>query len=314
MTQNSQTAVATPKLASRLAGFIARIIASPEVALAGERCGLAPSEAERLLKIYTNEAHVGLELVMPLLHPGQRVLEIGCGIGVLSTFLIDEGFNLTGIEPGSSGFGFMPQIGAEILKLSPQWPGLCWLDIGAKQLNPAQHGMFDLIYSVNVLEHVSDLEGAFRGMSSVLAPGGSMIHMCPNYFVPYEPHFGIPLIPFKPRATRMLFPETVKKYPGIWDELNFITAGRVKRLALANRMNVSFDGGVLASMLRRFERDPVFRRRQGALAALAHRIISGLKLTTLLGAVPGAYMTPMVLRLNHAGVSAIGGEVQRTRQ
>ena len=35
--------------------------------------------------------------------------------------------------------------------------------------------------------------------------GGAMIHMCPNYFVPYEPHFGIPLIPFAPRATQRFF-------------------------------------------------------------------------------------------------------------
>ena len=90
-----------------------------------------------------------------------------------------------------------------------------------------------------------------------------MVHLCPNYTLPFEPHFGIPLIPFFPRATACLYPQTIKKLPGIWEELNFITAGRTKRLASAGGLTVSFDQGILAAAMRRFDRDQLFRERQG---------------------------------------------------
>ena len=291
-------------LGAALDAFIARVRAAPEVAAAAARCGLAPGQAENLLGIYTNEAPVGLGLVAPLLRPGLRVLEVGCGIGVLARFLLDRNVDLTGIEPGAAGFGFMPEIGAAIRALEPARGDAGWLTIGAEKLDPAAHGKFDLIYSVNVLEHIPDLDAAFAGMARVLAPGGAMIHMCPNYFVPYEPHFGIPLIPFAPRATQRLFPRTVKKYPGIWEELNFISARRVRALARANALTAEFERGVLSRMLRRATGDAHFRARQGGAAALGQRAVSGLGLAGLIERLPGEYLTPMVFRAAHVSGAA----------
>lgn len=286
-------------VAAEFKTFSEAILASPEIAAVAQGCGLGPEEATQLLATYANEAGVGLELVVPLLRPGMRVLEVGCGIGLLASFLRQSGVDITGLEPGASGFGFMPEIGSAILRHLPDTLRAEWLGIGAGQLDPARHGQFDLIYSTNVLEHIPDLAGAFRGMASVLAPGGTMVHLCPNYAVPYEPHFGIPLVPFLPRATAFLYRETIKKLPGIWEELNFITASRVKRLARTNRLSISFDRGVLAAAMRRFDQDPLFRERQGGLAGKVQSTARALGLLGLLEKLPAGLASPMIMRLQH---------------
>jgi SAM-dependent methyltransferase len=284
--------------------FSGAILASPEIAAVAQRCGLGPEEATQLLATYANEAGIGLELVAPLLRPGMHVLEVGCGIGLLASFLRQSGVDITGLEPGASGFGFMPEIGSAILCRLPQHLGAPWLGIGAEQLDRATHGQFDLIYSTNVLEHIPDLAGAFRGMASVLAPGGIMVHLCPNYTVPYEPHFGIPLVPFFTRATAHLYRKATKRLPGVWEGLNFITASGVKRLAHTNRLSVSFDRGVLAAAMRRFDRDPLFRERQGGLAGKAQSAARALGLLGLLEKMPAELASPMIMRLQHSSTAA----------
>lgn len=286
----------------RLDAFIAKALSSPEVDAALSASGRA--DARRLLETYANETRVGLGLIAPLLRPGMRVLDVGCGIGLLAKFLRIEGYDVTGIEPGASAFGFMPTISRAILSLDPPLAADSWRACGAEALNAAEFGVFDLIYSTNVLEHIPDLAGAFRGMASVLAPDGRMVHLCPNYVVPYEPHFGVPLLPLAPGLTRFLFPWIVRRLPGVWEELNFITARDARRLAAANGLAVDFDRGVMAAALRRFDEDPLFRERQGGLAAAIHRFVTSTGAVTLMERLPGEYATPMVMRITQAARGA----------
>jgi SAM-dependent methyltransferase len=293
--------------------YIARVGSSPEVAAAITKCG--QPDAAQLLSTYLNEVRVGLQLIAPLLDKGLRVLEVGSGIGALARFLVEHDIDAVGIEPGAAGFGFMPELSAAILELQPAMSDSRSLPISAEELNPADHGHFDLIYSTNVMEHIPNLDGAFCGMASVLAPKGTMVHLCPNYFIPYDPHFGIPLLPGRPRATERIFPQTVKRLPGVWDDLNFITAHRVKRLAKENKLAVTFDAGVLSRALRRFDEDESFRQRQGWIAGVAQRMIARSGMIGVLAQLPGEYATPMIMRMTHAvdGRYASGDDAGRSR-
>lgn len=290
------------RMLDRLDAFIAKVLASPIVADAAAQTGR--TDARLLLATYANEARIGLDLIEPLLQPGIRILDVGCGIGLLARFLRDEGYDVTGIEPGASGFGFMPTIGRAILSLDPPLSAESWRVCGAEALNPAEFGFFDLIYSTNVLEHIPDLSGAFRGMASVLALGGRMVHLCPNYAVPYEPHFGVPLLPLMPQMTRYLFPWIIRRLPGVWEELNFITAGDVRRHVMANGLQVNFDRGVMASTLRRFDEDPLFRQRQGVIARVMYDLLKATGTIAFVERLPGEWATPMIVRISQTASKA----------
>lgn len=287
-------------LEARLDRWLAQLLPRIDTADVAERAGIEVAEADRMLAIYANEARVGLRLIHPMLRPGMRVLEIGSGIAALLNFLHADGVNIIGIEPGASGFGFMPAMNAAIAAAGGD--ARC-LALGAEELDPGTHGTFDLIFSTNVMEHIPDLESAFRGMAGVLAPGGTMVHACPNYAIPYEPHFGIPLVPGFPRLTRHVAPGVLTRYPGLWAELNFITARRVKRIIRELGLGVTFDRGVLSEILRRVGEDDEFRARQGRLGGLVGFGVRRLGLGALIERMPGEWMTPMVFRVSHSQLS-----------
>jgi SAM-dependent methyltransferase len=288
------------RLLEDFAAFQLRVQTSPMIADAVSRAAVPEDEAHRIIATYCGEAAATLAFVAPRLREGMRVLEVGSGIGLVTRFLREKGVDIIGVEPSASGFGFMREISAAVLKVEPPAPEVCVVPIGAEALNPPDHGQFDLVFSANVMEHVADLDGAFRGMAAVLKPAGEMVHHCPNYFLPYEPHFGIPLVPVFPRLTRLIYPRVLTRYPGMWQELNFITAGHVRRLSRRHGLDVRFERGVLAKMLRRFDEDEVFRGRQGGPAVMISGAIKLLGARRLVENIPGEFLSPMVMQLTHA--------------
>jgi 2-polyprenyl-3-methyl-5-hydroxy-6-metoxy-1,4-benzoquinol methylase len=224
------------------------------------------------------------------LRPGQRVLEVGSGLGLTSAVLAAAGVDVTSIEPGGLGFEDYERTNLVIRELlgvdHPHHP------IGVDELEEHQLGLFDLIFSNNVLEHVPDVERALTALDASLAVGAEMVHGCPNYAVPYEPHFGLPLVPMRPAATARLLPRHVRE-SGLWRSLNWITARQVARVAERHRRTVEFTRGTLADSVARLGDDEEFAARHGVLARLDPLL---RHLLTPLRAVPPRCSTPMVFR------------------
>lgn len=274
-----------------IAEYLALLTSPRVVNIVAERTGNHPERSAAILNTYAAECRYGLDQIASHLPPRGRILEVGAGLGMLSSYLRMLGHDIVALEPCTSGFDFFSEIQSVIREVtSSDTP---FLHIRAEELNPAQHGTFPFIFSVNVLEHMPDLAGAMRGMASVLTPDGSMWHTCPNYVFPYEPHFGLPLIPLFPEATRFLLPRRISTSE-LWRSLNFITYFGLKRLSQASGLAATFRPGTMAAAFRRFDLDQQFAARQ-RIGAAVYRTLKAIGGVSALEALPAAVSTPMVV-------------------
>jgi 2-polyprenyl-3-methyl-5-hydroxy-6-metoxy-1,4-benzoquinol methylase len=256
--------------------------------------GLCNEVVEDRLETYLNEVNVGFAVVKPHLSKDNRILEVGSGLGLLSALLAHLNYRIVSLEPGGHGFDFLGHArkAIERLGLAPVEESLA---IEAEALDPSRHGMFDFIFSINVLEHIRDLEASLRGMASVLNRSGHMLHMCPNYAFPYEPHTGVLLFPFVPRFTRIVLPSRVVQ-SDIWQSLNFVTAGEVRRLARRANLQVTFYPGLLGDMFERMRDDRIFAARHaGPMIGIVRRAVTPAWLRRL----PAWLASPMLFELRH---------------
>ncbi|MEJ1931457.1 class I SAM-dependent methyltransferase [Nostoc sp. NIES-2111] len=259
------------------------------VAYAADRTGIDPTRISLVVETCAAEVPVGLALLENRPLTG-RVLEVGAGIGLLAMELAARGVDIVALEPGANGFSQSALIGSALRDYVGA-RDLTILDKPASGLNPQKDGTFDLIFSVNVLEHIPDLEDNFDGMLSVLSPLGSMVHTCPNYAVPYEPHYAMPLVPGLPRASEWLKPEL--RDQELWRSLNFITARRIRRIARKRNLSVAFRPGLLHDALTRIEGDPTFLSRHQGIVPRVYKVLKAARLIEVLRHVPPGLATPM---------------------
>jgi 2-polyprenyl-3-methyl-5-hydroxy-6-metoxy-1,4-benzoquinol methylase len=227
---------------------------------------------------------------------GKRVLEVGAGIGIVSLVLHRQGIEVVPIEPGRGGFDQNAQIGF-LLRDRLNIRDLAYLSLGAEELRQEDHGSFDVIFSVNVLEHIPDLQSAVDAMCRVLKHDGVMRHTCPNYIVPYEPHFGVPLVPFLPRLTAWLLPSA--RGTELWDSLNFVTTGQMKRAFSRRGLACKFSRETMYKAFVRLDSDAKYRERQGSrqVVAIAYGLLRRLGLLQLVAALPPSLATPMTFEV-----------------
>jgi SAM-dependent methyltransferase len=219
----------------------------------------------------------------------------GPGRDLSRAFLHCQGLDVTALEPGLGGFGVSAAL-AQAVQKCPEFAALHRLDLPAEGLSPVVHGSFDFIYSVNVLEHIPRLEDALSAMGRVLAEDGEMLHTCPNYLVPYEPHFGVPLIPLFPRWTAPFVRRN--GLDELWNSLNFVTARQIRSICRKSDMEVSFRPEILYQAFLRLEQDPEFLKRQSnGLVVGAFRLLKATGLLRALRFLPPGLATPMVFTI-----------------
>lgn len=286
-------------LHEKLSEFLQSMPVERLAAELASRCGMSGEDARKFLGVYANEMHTTLDLVGEKLEPGLKMLEVGAGLCLFSLFLRKQGYDITALEPSAGGFGKF-EVSKQVILDAYAALDLRVLEFPAQDL-PSCSDKFDLIFSNNVLEHIPHLEEAWLGMCAVLKPKGVMVHNCPNYFFPYEPHLGIPVFKHFSGLSTLCFRSSVEQFRGVWDSLNFITYFDVKKLARAGGMNVSFRNGLLFEALNRIERDPLFRERHSGSFIMA--VYTTLRKTGLLGLLrylPPAFSTPMIFQCSRS--------------
>lgn len=259
-----------------------------------ERTDLAEPQLRSYLEISFNEAEHALKILDGYDLTGKRFLEVGCGPGIMATALRKAGIELTTLEPGGNGIEFNKSLAWQVFNALDARGS--HLEIPAEDLAPARHGTFDFIFSHNVLEHVGDLEACFNAMIGVLAPGGKLVGHCPNYLIPYEPHYGCWLIPLFPRWSRPFLSRKNLQCDKIWHSLNFITSRYVRKAANKHGCSVKFRNGVMVEAFERIGDEAIFQQRHGSLQKI-YRVMKTLRVLPFLKKWPGQFGSPMTFEM-----------------
>lgn len=99
--------------------------------------------------------------------PGRRVLDIGCGGGILTDAMACHGADVLGIDLAAK-----PLAVAQLHALDVQTTGVSYREISAEDLAIEQPGSFDIVTCMEMLEHVPDPSSVVRACSQLVKPGG----------------------------------------------------------------------------------------------------------------------------------------------
>lgn len=237
-----------------------------------------------ILDVYEGEARFGRRYIaadLARLTQGATVLEVGAGSLLLSCQLVREGFKVFALEPVGDGFSHFERLRELILERAEA------LDCVPQMLNQRAEELsirdcFDYAFSINVMEHVSDVKTVIANIGASLRPAASYRFTCPNYLFPYEPHFNIPTF-FSKKITARIFKNKIFRGNGLpdpsgtWKSLNWITVWQVGKIVnQLPGLKVAFNRQFLVETLERIDSDKEFAsRRSGWMRAL---ILVALKL------------------------------------
>lgn len=98
---------------------------------------------------------------------GKRVLDVGCGGGILSDAMARRGADVTGIDLATKALRV-----AQLHSLEAATPNVRYLETSAEALASEQPGSFDVVTCMEMLEHVPDPSSVVRACSELVKPGG----------------------------------------------------------------------------------------------------------------------------------------------
>jgi len=256
-----------------------------------------PEQISRILDTFINETRVCLNLIKEYLSPQLHILEVGAGLCLFSLFLKEQGYVITALEPSAGGFELFDKMKKIILN-HYNFLSLTTLEIKAENLTK-NNGKYDLIFSSNVIEHIPDFPSAFDSMLNVLGPNGKMVHGCPNYIIPYEPHLGIPVVKSMKKISELIFKKKIMQRKDLWDSLNFVTYFSVRNYAKKNKLNYGFKKKMLYEAFIRIDKDTEFRKRHAkGMFTFIYFFLKYSGLVGLLKYLPAVLSTPMIFELN----------------
>jgi ubiquinone/menaquinone biosynthesis C-methylase UbiE len=131
--------------------------------------GYTDDETRRLTdqaKTLADLLHAGTQY-----EPGERVLEVGCGVGAQTVQLVtgSPGIELTSVDISEESLAqAKARVAAEAPQATVEWHHGDLLDL------PFEDGSFDHLFICFVLEHLPEPEQALKTLQRLIRPGGSI--------------------------------------------------------------------------------------------------------------------------------------------
>jgi 2-polyprenyl-6-hydroxyphenyl methylase/3-demethylubiquinone-9 3-methyltransferase len=112
----------------------------------------------------------------------KRVVDIGCGGGILADSMARKGAEVLGIDLATKALRV-----AQLHALEAQTEGVTYREISAEKLADEQPASFDVVTCMEMLEHVPDPASVVRACATLVKPGGwvffSTINRNPKAFL-----------------------------------------------------------------------------------------------------------------------------------
>lgn len=113
---------------------------------------------------------------------GKRVLDVGCGGGILADAMARKGAQVLGIDLAAKALKV-----AELHALEARTPNVQYREISAEALAQEQPGSFDIVTCMEMLEHVPDPASVVAACAALVKPQGwvffSTINRNPKSFL-----------------------------------------------------------------------------------------------------------------------------------
>jgi SAM-dependent methyltransferase len=122
-----------------------------------------------------------------------RVLDFGCGRGVLVARLRQLGHEAYGVDICESYI----RSAAAYFPKAEGFPAISLIAGGRTMFPP---GFFDVVMTNQVLEHVQDLDAVVAEIGRITAPGGQGLHILPARLSLIEPHMFLPMVHWVPKG------------------------------------------------------------------------------------------------------------------
>lgn len=109
--------------------------------------------------------------------PGQKILEVGCGMGKFTLPLLRRGFNITGLD-------LSPFLLQKLLEYNNNLFDIDLICSDILEIPEEYNNQFDHVIGFFTLHHFLQLETYFQAMKRVLKPGGTICFIEPNAYNP----------------------------------------------------------------------------------------------------------------------------------
>ena len=257
--------------------------------------GLSAYEIDRLA-LYVNEAKFIYSLIEKELDvEPMNFYEIGSGIGLLSRMIAEKGHTVIATEPATSGFGVVKVLQKVIEKsFNTETKVPVYYSETAEELFTtlqSEHKKFNYIFCANVVEHVINLPKFFDSIIPLISQNGTFRFVCPNYAIPYEPHFGFitlfsKKLTFKFQKRKILEMEKQRKENLIefYNELSFPNIQKINKKLKNSNCEIIYSRSATLEYVKRATNDGIFIARKRVISFLVSK--SGKLLPIIIKILP----------------------------